>query len=545
MIAIAPLIRASRVAAVAATWVVFLFAPGAVGAQAPADAGVPVRLEGETLFTVHAGIGPFTAEQRANATEEKIANLALNPFVRSIALEQREFATHTDIVNGDEVITSVTDDDAVAEGAPRASIAVARFDVIRTTVETRRATYFSPRAVLIGVALTLLFTLVLWLVVRFASRWLRAASESIGRRATETALAKLRRVVPLPAARVASFMARLLDAIRALILATAIVVYIPVVLSFFPRTRYVSRVLVGYVVDALARVFSAFGNYLPNLIFLIVISVLTYYAIRLVRLFFSEVGRGRIRLPDFEREWAAPTAKIASFLLVALGLVMAFPYLPGSDSEAFKGVSLFLGLLLSLASSSAISNMIAGVILTYTGAFRVGDRVTIAGSTGDVIDKTLLVTRLRTIKNEDVAIPNTLVLNGHIVNFSSKAKTSGLILHTSVTIGYDAPWRTVHELLIAAAKKTDKILDEPPPFVLQTALNDFFVTYEINAYTRSPQEMVQIYADLHANIQDSFNEAGVEIMSPHYTSLRDGNTMAIPEEYRPPGYTPPGFKVER
>jgi small-conductance mechanosensitive channel len=204
----------------------------------------------------------------------------------------------------------------------------------------------------------------------------------------------------------------------------------------------------------------------------------------------------------------------------------------------------FIGILVSLASSSALSNMIAGIVLTYTGAFRLGDRVRLGDSFGDIIDTALLATRIRTIKNEDITIPNSLVLGGSVINYSRNAQKLGLILHTSVTIGYDAPWRKVHDLLISAALATPGILHDPKPFVWQTALNDFYVTYEINAYTNAPQDMDVTYAALHAAIQDAFHAAGVEIMSPHFTSLRDGNTVAIPQPLRPAGYQAPAFRVE-
>ncbi|MDH5626397.1 MAG: mechanosensitive ion channel family protein, partial [Nitrospira sp.] len=231
------------------------------------------------------------------------------------------------------------------------------------------------------------------------------------------------------------------------------------------------------------------------------------------------------------------------FLVIVFAAIACFPYIPGSQSEGFRGISVFLGLLISLGSAAAIGNIIAGVVLTYMRPFQVGDRVKIADTTGDVMEKTLLVTRVRTIKNVDVTIPNAMVLGSHLINFSSSAKNLGLILHTSVTIGYDAPWKTVHELLVSAARATTHILQKPEPFVLQTSLNDFYVTYEINAYTDQANLMAAIYADLHQNIQDKFNEAGVEIMSPHYTQLRDGNKTAIPDQYLPKTYRPSGLRI--
>jgi len=249
---------------------------------------------------------------------------------------------------------------------------------------------------------------------------------------------------------------------------------------------------------------------------------------------FREVGDGRLTIQGFYPEWASPTFAIVRFILIAIAAVMIFPYLPGSGSEGFRGVGVFVGLLVSLGSASAISNFIAGLVITYMRPFRVGDRVKIADAMGDVIDKDLLVVRLRTIKNVDITFPNALVLGSQIVNFSSIVHSGGnLILHTAVTIGYDAPWQQVHELLMTAAKRTEGIVAEPAPFVLQTSLDDFYVAYELNAYTQRPNEMAALYSRLHAEIQNAFNEGGVEILSPHYAAVRDGSRMAVPDDYLP------------
>ena len=191
---------------------------------------------------------------------------------------------------------------------------------------------------------------------------------------------------------------------------------------------------------------------------------------------------------------------------------------------------MFLGILFSLGSSSAIANAVAGLVITYMRPFRLGDRVKIGEVTGQVIEKTLLVTRVRTTKNEDITVPNASILSGHTINYTSSSKELGLVLHTSVTIGYDVPWRQVHELLIEAAVATNGVNISKEPFVLQTSLDDWYVAYQLNAYTDTPEFMPRIYSELHANIQDKFNEAGVEIMSPHYRAVRDGNAITIPKE---------------
>jgi small-conductance mechanosensitive channel len=337
---------------------------------------------------------------------------------------------------------------------------------------------------------------------------------------------------------------RTVRAVRVVLFLLAFDLYVTYVLGLFPWTRAASSLLLSYVLTPIRSAGTALVGYLPKLLFVIVIGALIYSGIRVVGLFFNLIRQGRIVFANFPAEWADPTNKIVRVLLIAFGVVVAFPYLPASDSPAFAGVSVFMGVLISLASSSALSNMIAGIVLTYTGAFRLGDRVRLNDSFGDIIETSLLATRVRTIKNEYITIPNSVVLNSSTINYSRSEGTLGLILHTTVTIGYDAPWRKVHDLLIEAALATHGILKQPAPFVWQTALNDFYVTYEINAYTDTPPDMIDIYAELHARIQDAFYAAGVEIMSPHYTALRDGNAVAIPESSRAPGYRAPAFRVE-
>ena len=222
---------------------------------------------------------------------------------------------------------------------------------------------------------------------------------------------------------------------------------------------------------------------------------------------------------------------------------MIFPYLPGSDSPAFKGISIFLGVLFSLGSSSAISNLVGGIVITYMRPFKMQDRVIIGTTEGYVIDKNLLVTKLRTIKNEEVTIPNSIVLNSHIKNYHANHVNAPLIIHLTVTIGYDVPWKKVHELLINAAKKTKDILDDPAPFVLQTSLDDNYVSYQINGYIENINKMERICSLLNGHIQDEFNTANVEIMSPAYSAIRDGNESTIPSSNLPEGYEAAKFRI--
>lgn len=449
------------------------------------------------------------------------------------------------VMAGDTPLLSLSEADTV-ETVTAGKMAGARLiaariqDAIRDERERK-----SPRAIAIGAGYSVLATLFLFALL-LLFRW---AYPRIYRRikAMEGKYVKTLRIQSFElvnSARITGLLTWLASASRIALTLLALYVYIPLVFSFFPWTSNWAPRLFSYIVNPLLVILHVVTDYLPNLFFIAAIAVVTRYSLRIIRFFFAEIGAGTLQIDGFYREWAEPTYKLVRFLVLAFALVMVFPYLPGSSSPAFQGISVFLGILLSLGSSSAIANIVAGVVLTYMRPFVVGDRVKISDTVGDVIEKNLLVTRVRTIKNVDTTIPNSMVLGSHIVNYSSTAQREGLILNTTVTIGYDVPWKKVHQLLVEAARRTQLVDQERRPFVLQTALNDFYVAYELNAYTTSPNKMAVIYSELHQHIQDCFNENGVEIMSPHYSAVRDGNETTIPPASRPEGYETPRFRLD-
>lgn len=512
-----------------------------VTAPAPAPAvAEPVLLGEKTVLTISTGALSFTPAERARAISARLDRLIRNPLLTAEMITVADNEATSDIVVQDLVLMTVTGADAQARGKERTELAQEYAETIRSAVKAYRAER-STRHLLIGagqaLAVTLLLVFLLFTMKRYVPRVEALITSWKGTRIRSIHLQSIEFVNE---ERIVAMLLSALRFVRILLVIGLLYLYIPLVLSFFPMTAGIAARLFGYIATPVVKLGQGVVAYLPNIFFVAVISVCTFYVIRFSRFLFTEVEQQRITLPGFYPDWAMPSFKIVRFLIIAFALVVAFPYLPGSGSPAFQGVSVFLGVLFSLGSSSAIANVVAGTILTYMRAFTVGDRVKIADTIGDVIEKTLLVTRVRTIKNEDITIPNSMVMGSHIVNYSSSAR---LILHTTVTIGYDAPWRQVHELLLAAARSTERIMPEPAPFVLQTALNDFYVSYELNATTDAPSAMAAVYSELHKNIQDRFNEAGVEIMSPHYFSLRDGNTVAIPADYLPAEYQPPAHRI--
>ncbi|MFO7629979.1 MAG: mechanosensitive ion channel [Prochlorococcaceae cyanobacterium] len=315
-----------------------------------------------------------------------------------------------------------------------------------------------------------------------------------------------------------------------LVLLLASYLLIPLLLGFFPPTQAIAAGLRERLLDLVSGLLEGAVQAIPNLLSILVILALTVLVIRASNAWFGALDSGRLRLPGFYQEWAKPTGRIAATLILLAGLVIAYPYVPGSGSKNFQGAGLFLGLLAALGSSAVATNIISGLMLIYTRGFREGDRVEINGVLGVVQDRALLVTRIQTPRNELVSIPNATVIGASIVNysFSKREINAPVAIATTVTIGYDVPWRQVHELMLAAAAQVAGITSEPAAFVLQTALNDFHISYELNAYVCEVATYRQTLSELLAAIQDQFAAARVEILSPGYHAIRNGNRSTIP-----------------
>lgn len=509
---------------------VLLLAPFA-RADVPEKESIPVVLDGQTVFHVRNPLGPFTAEERAAAAEARLLRLAEDPFYSPDLFSVTDHEDATTILYGDTVVASVTDADAAVEGASREEVAsegIARLKGAIAAYHERRHPAAERRGWL-AVGLTVLGFLGFIAFQGFLHRRIDRfidRSEAIG-------IPKvLRPYLSIPPQTVKATLKAGLHLARLAVSILVALIGLQVAFYFFPLTRGYALSILSYVTDPLNKLWHGFLGSIADLLAAAVLITLVVYFLKVLRRLFDAVAAGKIEIPWIAREWATPVHNLVRIVVIVLAVVMVFPYIPGSDTAAFKGISLFAGALFTLGASGTIGNFLGGLVVMFVGAFRLGDFVKIGETTGDVVDTTLVLTRLRTPWNEIVTVPNSAILTGQVINYTAEARNRGVILRTSVTIGYDAPWRKVHELLLAAASRTPKVETEPAPFVLQTALNDFFITYQINAYTRSPSAMPWIYSDLHRNIQDAFNEAGVEIMSPHFSALRDGNTIAIPEASR-------------
>lgn len=507
--------------------------------------GAPVVLGDQTLFVIKAGVGSFSALERSQAVTNRIEILAKDLTVPVSSLKVSEQPSTTNILSGDKVILTITDGDGKAAGKTTQEIGNEYVQTISANITKYRQAR-SLKNILFGVLYTVISTVVLLIVFKILNQIFKKIFNWVNNWQERSIPAvRIQNFELLRASRIIYILNNIINAIRFVLVLGILFIYVPLVLSFFPWTRKVSTNLLSYLFLALEGAIEGLIAYLPKVISLGIIIVCAYYIIKFIRPIFRELGNGNLSLPGFYPEWAEPTFKLALFLIIALALVVAMPFLPGFGSPAFQGISVFLGVLLSLGSSAAVANIVAGVILIYTRAFRIGDRIKINDAIGDIVEKTLFVTRIRTVKNVVITIPNGTVLTSQIINYSALAQDPNyyLVLHTTVTLGYDVPWRKVHQVLIDAAVATPLILKEPAPFILQTSLDDFYVSYEINAYTNQPAIMARIYSELHQNIQDKCNEADIEILSPHYSAIRDGNQITIPENYLSKDYQAPGFRL--
>jgi small-conductance mechanosensitive channel len=498
----------------------------------------------DTLFLVYSKIGALTPKERAINISRKIEKLYEDDFLKTDSILVLKSENTYDIVYGEIIIMSISESDAIWYDKSMHELAQSFKETIKNSiVEAKNANSWSKILVRIGLVLLVIGIAwgLIWLIGKGYSRFLLFINSKKDKWLKALFYKDYTFLTAEQEMQVILFLVKIF---RWFVYAILLYITLPIIFSIFPFSRDWAEAVLNLIWSPFKGVLYAIWKYLPNLFSILVIYFVMKYVIRFVRYVFQEIEAKKLKISGFHADWAMPTYSIVKFLLYAFMFVLIFPYLPGSDSNIFKGVSVFIGVLFSLGSSSAIANMVAGLVITYMRPFKIGDRIKIGDVTGDVVEKTFLVTRVMTIKNEVITIPNSSVLNGNTINYSVEAMEKGLIIHTTVTIGYDVPWRNMHKALIDSALRTDLILDEPKPFVLQTSLDDFYVSYQINAYIRETGKQAFIYSNLHQNIQDVCNEMGIEILSPHYRAARDGNMTTIPADYLSKDYKAPSFNVK-
>ncbi|MBD5237765.1 MAG: mechanosensitive ion channel family protein [Bacteroidales bacterium] len=495
----------------------------------PLVKGVPVVIEQDTLFTLYASMGGRAATDRVERIVETIEKLGKEHYIKGDSIHFMDNLTYIDIMYGDKVLMSLTLQDAMWAKTTKEKLADhygrlmgAKITYLRNEHSfwklLKRGTLFL--SVLLGQYV--IFRLINHLF-KLLRRWIVYFKRS--------------RMLPwvvhnyevLNRERIARVLLFITNLLRYVILASVLVFTVPILFSIFPQTEGLATQIFDYIIDPVKMIVKGVIDYIPNLFIIIVICFCVRYLVKGFRYLSREVATEKLHIPGFYPEWAQPTFNIIRFLLYAFMVAMIYPYLPGSKSGVFQGISVFVGVIVSLGSSTVISNFISGFVITYMRPFKSGDFIKVKDTLGTVVERTPFVTRIRTIKNELVTIPNSFIMSSDTVNYTVSAQRYGLIIHTVMTMGYDVPWRKVHELLIKAAEETPGVSEYPKPFVLELDLNDNYMCYQINAYIKEADKMPDIMSTLLERIQDLFHDAEIDLVAPHYFSRREG---AFPKEGR-------------
>ena len=491
--------------------------------------GAPLIIDGDTLLVLYTRRGGILPETRVEDIREKIMEEGkrITLFSDSVYIFDSEFTT--DIMIGEDLVMSVTDNDGLWQNKTRQELAAEYRTVIEAKIEQLHAQYGLKRK-LMGVVYVLGAMLALGLLIWATNYCYRHWRYRLLRRL-------LRRTRPLAIKdyevlnlhRQGILFLTVFNVLRYLVIFLLLFIFVPMFFVAFPETKSFTFTIFGYVWNPFVNILKSVLGFLPKFFQIIVIIICFRYLVKGLHYLMNEIGSGRLKINGFYADWAQPTYLILRVLCYSFMIVMIWPLLPSSESEVFQGVSVFIGIIVSLGSSSIIGNVMAGMVMTYMRPFHVGDFIKYGDTEGFVIEKSVLVTRIRTRKNDVITIPNSNLMTSQTTNYTFSAHNYGIVVHTKVTIGYDMQWQKIRDLLLDAAAKTSHLQKKPEPFVRITALDDFYVEYEINAYTRKQDLLGDIYSELHQNILDSFHSNGVEIMSPHIFAHRNDLELQIPK----------------
>ena len=482
--------------------------------------GRPIVFEKDTLYYLYTSYVHYDIDTRVKYVEEKLKELYNDPYFVADSIKIKPAGDYLSVMYNDKTITGISMVDALWENSSQTELAQRYANIIKNTI-VKYKEQNSLKSVLIRLAELLLVLFIAFILVWAINRlfdFLKKITLNSEHRFLTSIRIRNYDFIKKPG--IVKALVKLLAILRIVFLLFLLITIIPLIFDIFPSTQYLSKIIVQWISEPIKNVGIAIIGYLPHLFYIVIIAVITRYVLKILRFFALEIERGILKIKGFHPEWAHTTYVLARMILWVLALVIMFPHLPGSDSDAFKGISVFLGVLISLGSSSSISNAIAGIVISYMRPFQVGDWIKSGEIIGAVIEKNALVTRLKTINNEDITIPNSAILSGATMNFTSIGKEIGLALNVQVKVRYDYSDNLVEELLIEAALKTNGISPKPHPYIFQISLSELNAVYELNAYTFHPENMYFIKSDLTKNIQSTFRQANIEIFSTQYVEIR-------------------------
>ncbi|WP_448607508.1 mechanosensitive ion channel family protein [Paenimyroides ceti] len=483
--------------------------------------GAPVVLQFDTLFRIYANLGPYTALERAQTSSNKIKNLYEKAFYHKDSLKIKHFYNNTTISYENEIIMGVSELDALWDGSTVEELALSNIEKINNSVLNLRKENSLQNKIYRLIELVLIIFAVGILIYFLNFLFKKMDSFILHHSSFLKKGLKVKNYELIKKNQLNSLISKFLILLKYIFFIIIFISSIPIALKLFPATQVWAEEMQKIFLEPLKSLSDSIIDYLPNLVKIIFIIIAIRFILRLLRYFTLEIERENLTLNGFHKEWAKPTYLIIRFLFICLTLIIVFPYLPGFDTVAFQGVSVFLGILISIGSSSAIANAVAGIVITYMRPFQTNDWIKTGNVIGVVIEKNSLVTRLKTINNEDVTVPNSAILSGPTINFSSIGKTDGLALTAQVKIRYEFDERIVTNLLISAALKTVGVSKRLSPYVFQLELNEINATYEINALTFEPQNMYFIKSDLIKNIKKEFKHAEIPLSSIQYVEIKE------------------------
>lgn len=475
----------------------------------------PIIIDGEELFVVR-GSSALPASERAAIVAARIIAMAENAEATILKSEIRDTNLGKSIFINGQLMTVTTEADGELDQMDIDVLSSLHAQSIEQAILSYRAGRSENARIgglLEALAWTVGFAAVAFVLMKLRNRLPDRIATAVEKRILNVQEATNDMVRGTAVASLVRYVLRLIVLLLLIIL---LYYYLSFVLFSFAETRPIAQVLITYVTDPILSVVFGFISFFPNFVAITIIVVLSRFIIKGVKLFFENVEQGTIKLRNFESTWIWPTFNIIRVVIVLVAIVASFPYIPGSDSPAFKGLTILVGVMVSLGSNSVIGNVLAGIFVIYRRSTNIGDRIKIGEHVGDVVQIKLMETHIKSIKNELISIPNAQLLNSEVVNYSSKIDGRGLLLHTTVGIGYEEPQDKVEAMLIEAANRTEGLKKSPAPFVLWAALADYAINYQINAYTTRGSSLPKLLSDLHRNIVAVFTENNVQIMTPSY-----------------------------
>lgn len=494
--------------------------------------GAPLVIEEDTLFTIYARIGGMKPEERVEKATMSILTLG-----KSLTMTHDSIYTYfsdfsTDIMAGERLIINITDQDALWQNTTRDELALEYLSIIEHKVTFLHDKYGlenKVKSILMALAVIVGQGLVIYLTNKICQKF-RTCTIKFARKKFKPISVKGFEILNVKQEKKISI--SLVNILKYILILFQLFFSLSLLFSIFPETESIAYLILSYIWIPAKDIIMSFFRFIPNFLKIVLIYFVFKYIIKGLKYIINEIANGRFTINGFYADWAYPTYTILRFLLYSFMIIMIWPLLPGSSSPIFQGVSVFLGLIFSLGSTSVIGNLVAGFVITYMRPFRIGDQIKLNDVVGKVIEKTPFVIRVLTPKKETITIPNSFILSSHTTNYSATAKDTGIIIYPTVTVGYDIMPKRVEELLIKAAMETEGVLKKPAPFVLVKELADFYCCYQVNAYTRRVEAIPMMYSLLQRNIIETFNAAGIEIMSPHFYAKHDEENIIIPNEYK-------------